>query len=205
MTDTWRSLKPILRDGYPTVNLSRSGTKAARRIHRLVLEAFVGPCPEGMVACHNDGSRTNNDLANLRFDSNREAEAPGGDTMPEPVIRLPNMTRLGRQVLGDCRWKIRTFFERDAYVEYDYKGGLANPSLDVITETQVHAMNCAMRARSPNAAWSRFIGQPLSELRHIDETLDLVDGADADVRVWEALASSKRPNDQAEDRSGLDY
>jgi Family of unknown function (DUF6308) len=113
--------------------------------------------------------------------------------MSEPVIRLSNMTRLGRQVLGDCRWKIRTFVERDAYVEYDYGGGFANPSLDVITEAHVHAMNCAMRARSSNAAWSKFIGQPLSELREIAETLDLVDGADADVRAgYEALSRLAR-------------
>ena len=103
--------------------------------------------------------------------------------MSEPVIQLPATTRLGQQVLGDCRWKIKTFVERDAYVEYDYGGGLANPSLDVISEAHVHAMNCAMRARSSNAAWGRFTGQPLPELREIAATLDLVDGADAEVRT----------------------
>jgi hypothetical protein len=39
------------------------------RVHRLVLEAFVGPCPEGMEACHNDGDTHNNRLANLRWDT----------------------------------------------------------------------------------------------------------------------------------------
>jgi hypothetical protein len=113
--------------------------------------------------------------------------------MSEPVIRLPATTRLGRRVLGDCRWKIRTFVERDAYVEYDYGSGLANPSLDVITEAHVHAMNCAMRARSPNAAWGRFTNQPLSELREIPITLDLVDGSDADVRAgYDALTRLAR-------------
>ena len=73
--------------------------------------------------------------------------------MKEPVIQLPATTRLGRRVLGDCRWKIKTFVERDAYADYDYGGGFANPSSDVITEAHVHAMNCAMRARSSNAAW----------------------------------------------------
>lgn len=47
--------------------------RARRRyIHRLVLEVFVGPCPEGMVACHNDGNPRNNALSNLRWDT-REA------------------------------------------------------------------------------------------------------------------------------------
>jgi hypothetical protein len=107
----------------------------------------------------------------------------GEGTMPETVIRLPATTKLGRIVLGDCRWKLRTFVERDAYVEYDYGGGIANPTNDVITEAHVHAMNCAMRARSSNVAWSRFVGQPLAELREIPVTLDLVDGTDAEVRA----------------------
>jgi hypothetical protein len=70
-TETWRPLKPILRNGYPTVNLARGGKKTICKIRRLVLEAFVGPCPEGMVACHNDGDRANNDLSNLRWDTQK--------------------------------------------------------------------------------------------------------------------------------------
>lgn len=41
-------------------------------VHRLVLMAFVGPCPEGMEGCHADGNRANNSLVNLRWDT-REA------------------------------------------------------------------------------------------------------------------------------------
>src|SRR4051794_9775270 len=70
-SENWLPLKPILRNGYPTVNLPRGGKKSACRIHRLVLESFVGPCPPGMVACHGDGDRANNDLSNLRWDTPR--------------------------------------------------------------------------------------------------------------------------------------
>jgi hypothetical protein len=38
-------------------------------VARLVLEAFVGLCPEGMEACHNDGNPTNNRVPNLRWDT----------------------------------------------------------------------------------------------------------------------------------------
>lgn len=67
MPDAWHSLKQINRLGYLTVNLAEGGKKSDRRLHRLVLEAFVGPCLPGMVACHNDGDRSNSDLANLRW------------------------------------------------------------------------------------------------------------------------------------------
>jgi hypothetical protein len=39
-------------------------------VHVLVAEAFLGPRPYGMQACHNDGDpRHNNTLRNLRWDT----------------------------------------------------------------------------------------------------------------------------------------
>ena len=39
-------------------------------VHRLVLQAFVGPCPDGMMACHfPDANPANNRLDNLRWDT----------------------------------------------------------------------------------------------------------------------------------------
>jgi HNH endonuclease/Homeodomain-like domain len=38
-------------------------------VHRLVLETFVGPCPDGLLTCHNDGDPTNNRVNNLRWDT----------------------------------------------------------------------------------------------------------------------------------------
>lgn len=40
-------------------------------VHRLVLETFVGPCPDGHIACHNDGNPANNKLTNLRWDTHQ--------------------------------------------------------------------------------------------------------------------------------------
>lgn len=48
-----------------------------RLVHRLVLEAFVGPCPPGHECCHRDGDPSNNCLDNLywgtRSDNVRDA------------------------------------------------------------------------------------------------------------------------------------
>lgn len=43
--------------------------KKTFKIHRLVLEAFIGPCPKGMEGCHNDGNYSNNKLDNLHWDT----------------------------------------------------------------------------------------------------------------------------------------
>ncbi|MFL0172399.1 NUMOD4 motif-containing HNH endonuclease [Mycobacterium sp. SMC-13] len=51
---------------YPVVAL---GGGASARVHNLVLEAFVGPRPPGMAACHGDGNHHNNTLGNLRWDT----------------------------------------------------------------------------------------------------------------------------------------
>lgn len=51
------------------VNLGRGNM---RRVHRLVLEAFVGPAPAGTEGCHNDGNPQNNALSNLRWDTHAE-------------------------------------------------------------------------------------------------------------------------------------
>lgn len=60
---------PTLPNGYVHCMLSKGVRKY---VHRLVLEAFVGPCPDGMEACHGDGVRTNNALRNLRWDTRSE-------------------------------------------------------------------------------------------------------------------------------------
>lgn len=41
-------------------------------VHRLVLETFVGPCPEGMECRHRDGNKENNFLENLLWGTKLE-------------------------------------------------------------------------------------------------------------------------------------
>lgn len=61
-----RLLKPYGKADYPRVSL---GWKRQHLLHVLVLETFVGPCPEGMEACHRDGDKRNPRLDNLRWDT----------------------------------------------------------------------------------------------------------------------------------------
>lgn len=55
--------------GHLIVNLRRGGGARTVPVHRLVLEAFVGPRPEGMECCHWDDNPANNHLSNLRWDT----------------------------------------------------------------------------------------------------------------------------------------
>lgn len=61
--------------GYWHVALCADGVVKRVRIHKLVLEAFVGPCPEGQEARHLDDNRDDNRLANLVWGTRRENRA----------------------------------------------------------------------------------------------------------------------------------
>lgn len=58
--------------GHKVATLIVKNKQHRAMVHRLVLEAFVGPCPPGMETCHADDNPSNNHLSNLRWDSRRE-------------------------------------------------------------------------------------------------------------------------------------
>jgi excisionase family DNA binding protein len=86
--------------GYHRLALYRRGNpKRHARVHRLVLEAFIGPCPENREACHADCDTHNNELSNLRW-----------DTHPENMMDSARMGRLISQVNGGIGGRARTDF-----------------------------------------------------------------------------------------------
>lgn len=58
--------------GYPVVSLSKDGVPTKDYVHRLVLGAFVGPCPEGEEVRHLDGNQRNPKLTNLAYGTSSE-------------------------------------------------------------------------------------------------------------------------------------
>jgi hypothetical protein len=57
------------RSGYLKIGLRQPGMKRTVDLHIVVLEAWFGPCPTGMEACHHDDVRLNNCIGNLRWDT----------------------------------------------------------------------------------------------------------------------------------------
>jgi len=71
--DRWRPLKLFDNAyGYKIVMPRRDGKNHTLAVHRVVLQAFVGPCPEGHEACHNNGDKTDNRPCNLRWATRKE-------------------------------------------------------------------------------------------------------------------------------------
>lgn len=66
----------VLKGGYHHVKLfDGHGGYVMRLVQRLVLQAFVGPCPPGMEARHIDGNPANNCLDNLAWSTHADNEA----------------------------------------------------------------------------------------------------------------------------------
>lgn len=88
-----------------------------RTVHTLVLEAFVGPRPDGADACHENGNRRDARLTNLRWDSRsgnvqdavrqrthsmtRRSECPYGHPLVEPNL-VASHERIGRRACLAC-------------------------------------------------------------------------------------------------------
>jgi hypothetical protein len=66
----WTQRKKMLdRHGYYEVTFYCDGKVIRPKVHTLVLLAFVGKCPAGYQACHENGIRTCNRISNLRWDT----------------------------------------------------------------------------------------------------------------------------------------
>lgn len=68
-------------DGYLLVCLSREGVIIRHSIHRLVAEAFLGPCPAAREVNHINGTKADNRRVNLEWvthDENQRLAAAAG-------------------------------------------------------------------------------------------------------------------------------
>lgn len=68
----YRELSTWLTFGYKSITLQKDKKPHKRFIHRLVLETFVGFCPEGLQCRHLDSDKLNNNLANLKWGTRSE-------------------------------------------------------------------------------------------------------------------------------------
>lgn len=65
--------KTLTKRGYHQVCIYYgNGTRKNWTVHRMVAETFIGPMPNGLMVCHNNGKATDNRLSNLRYDTASE-------------------------------------------------------------------------------------------------------------------------------------
>lgn len=68
----WLTPQKTKNGKYLRVKLCVNGLVFRIQVHSLVLETFVGPCPDGMECRHLDGNPSNNKLDNLKWGTKSE-------------------------------------------------------------------------------------------------------------------------------------
>ena len=96
LSATWHRVNTRAKNkyGHQRVLLCNGGYRKCVAVHRLVLAAFVGACPEGMECCHLNGNARDNRLVNLCWgtrsrnseDTRRHGTNPLGQRNPHAIL-----------------------------------------------------------------------------------------------------------------------
>lgn len=126
---TGRVLKTNTQDGYATF-FPRRGRKVW--VHRCVLNAFVGPCPDGMECRHLDGNRRNNALSNLKW----------GTRIEQAMDRVRHQTvargeeKPGRKLSCESVREIRSAYNSEASRALAKRFGVSHTTIQSIIRKQ---------------------------------------------------------------------
>ncbi len=119
----YRQLKaePRKEDGRKRYTIMAPDGRRVRRYGSyFVLLAFVGPCPEGKQACHNDGNCTNDAADNLRWDSeiaNKADMVKHGTRLRGEEINTAKLTVADVQEIRRIGYPLRQHAERFGVTE----------------------------------------------------------------------------------------
>lgn len=128
---TWKTLHPWEKSpgGYLTATLYRDGKQHRRKVHCLVLEAFVGPRPAGQETRHLDGDPQNNCVSNLawgtRAENLQDKREHGRDVKGEAI-------KVGKLSTDQVLEIIRRLREGARQVDLAKEYGVSQPSISAI-------------------------------------------------------------------------
>ena len=117
---------------YRHVSLGR----CTARVHRLVLAAFVGPCPEGEEACHRNGDSSDNRSDNLRWDTRRSNHR--------------DQYKHGTRIMGE-KHPMSKLTEAEVMAIYTAPTGTSSSELGAIYDVSRQAIDAIRKGKT----WSR--------------------------------------------------
>jgi hypothetical protein len=153
--------------GYLYVTARKSTT-----VHRLILLAFIGPCPPGHEACHNNGIRTDNRPSNLRWDTRKSNHNDkhvhgtwqGGENNPQAVLTEVQVGTIKVRLRNGetARDIAREYGMEESTIGYIRSGKLWKHVGEAVGPAhEKHSMNgMSMSLR----AWARFYKVPFSRV-----------------------------------------
>jgi hypothetical protein len=114
--------------GYRLIGLQGDDGKHHKKlVHRLVLETFIGPCPNGMECCHGDDDASNNVLSNLSWGTHKanmkakddNGRTPKGENSPGATLTEAQV----REIKAVEKW------EKGMQAEYARKFGVHDSAI----------------------------------------------------------------------------
>lgn len=95
----------LTKTGHYTVSVVKDKKKNTKYVHSLVLYAFVGPRPNGLMCRHKDGNGTNNRLNNLCWDtySNNTRDAVRKGTHVNSALTVSQVKEI-RDLYASGQW-----------------------------------------------------------------------------------------------------
>ena len=130
--ETFRKLQKRCESNHLFVNLWKDNREKRKDVHRLVLEAFVGPCPDGMQCRHLNGIACDNKVKNLRWgtvgqnisDKIRHGTMPRGATHWNAVLSEDDVVKIRELKSGGLgNAQIADVFEVNYMTIYDIVKG----------------------------------------------------------------------------------
>lgn len=128
-----RIMSPGVVQGYLQVSLNDKNKNAQRKVHRLVLEAFVGPCPPGMEGRHIDGVRKNCRLGNLVWGTKVENAADRKTHGTQCLGEGHGRAKITESDVLEIRAAKGAVFQKDLAVKY----GIAQSKISAIQRREL--------------------------------------------------------------------
>jgi len=106
--------------GYKNVMLCVNYKTKRKYVHRMVLEAFVGECPEGMEARHLNGKRDDNRIENLEWSTHSDNMWDREKHGTLRHGRLSNLSKLSDHDVFEMRERYATRMYTQQEIAEDY-------------------------------------------------------------------------------------
>lgn len=120
---------------YRYIAFRVNGKQVNRYVHRLVLEAFVGPCPPGMECCHENGITSDNRLTNIGWGTRKKNAA--------------DRIRHGTQVRGETQGSSKLTTSQVREIRSDYAcGKVSQHQLAKKYNVQVMTINYLLKRKT---------------------------------------------------------
>ena len=139
-------LKPHSNKGHMYVDLYIKSKRYRKGIHQLVLETFVGPCPDGMECRHLDGNPANNHLDNLAWGTRSENH----------LDRVKHGTYIQINTKGEKNGKSNISYQDVRMIIYMYRTGLfTQTEIAKLYDVQSAAVHKIIKKRTWGHIWTR--------------------------------------------------